>query len=257
MKKFTIGLLISLISLSSFACEIDSSGRCGDVAFFKTKNFDVNSIFQIRVQTGDTTYEFEHLTGWVDTDTLFSVKLYGNTPAEVQFRYRSLDSTDASYNPWGTLSNPGNWVVSSINNTCGLLPVTFESFNMQRIDQANIKFQFKSNIYAIYYRMLVSEDAKNWKELTKIAPNNSGEYSGKLSLVTGALSFGLLLLSFCGFQEDQRKPNQRRSKIILIIALFFFVACKKEIQQKQPNYKYGKIEAITGAGVISSEVKSF
>jgi len=249
--------MLSLISISSFACHLDNVGICGNKAYFTTKNFNPNSIYQFRF-FGDTTVIFEFTTNGDVEDSLLTVKIPdGETDVKIQFRNMYTNVSD-SYSPWGGNYNEEGAFIELIdedNSACKLLPVTVSNVQVQKLNNGDINVSFKAGDETDVkeYRILASVDGNTWHTSVQPIPaTGASSYTMHISLAAAGTAFAILL-PFFGFFNNKKKN-------MLTYALFatiILVSCKKIADNTATNdvktsYKFVKVEAISKSGVAPS-----
>jgi hypothetical protein len=250
MKKVTFGLILSIISISSFACRIDNLGLCGGKAYFITREFNPYSIFEFRVRGSIAVTTIT--TGSVVTDSIFSIPAVAGD--WIEFRYKYL--SDASFDDWDLYEA----LVPNYNYAnCGTLAVTLSNFNVQNKNgQTIISFDdYASNV--TQYNVKASTNSKDWVTIKTIAPTGSKNYNIPISTSTQA--FGLLTLLLIPIVLEDKFKNKKSSKrkwlsLIAIAGMILFYSCKKENTDsvKKESYKYFQIEVITTSGSELSQI---
>lgn len=158
MKKLTLTLTLITLFNATFACHLESTGTCGNKAYFQTLAFNNHSQVQIRYYTTSTTYTvidsfITPTTGHADR-VISEVIPTGDSTIKIQFRYRDTNLPEGTgWNTWTDgISDNKNWQESStapipgcktlaINHVTNLVMqwVTYEtvriSFNMERSEE--------------------------------------------------------------------------------------------------------------------------
>lgn len=169
MKQFLL-IIFSVLTFNSYAHHLEALGFCSNKAYFKTVSFNNNLTVQTQYRNVGSTQWIQGLTFNTPSNgipVIFDVPQSSiNQLVEVRFRYKSQNS---GWNNWSTPIKSLNTIYS----LCSTLPIKFKSITYTRIDANTIKVMFESeeDNSINYYRIMVSNDGKNYQERTIVFPN--------------------------------------------------------------------------------------
>lgn len=231
------------------ACHLDTLGWCSGKAYYITKQFNNNGIFEFRMHN-TTSLLFTYITKPTGlTDTIISVDQSSQASTViVEFRWKMVGSNDSTFSDWLRYRSGTNQYAG-----CSFLATTFTYVNAQRDNnKLNVSFNNENEEGVSSYNVQLSIDGVRWDNVKNINATGAHTYSYSFTLIAKAvLLFPLLLISF----------KRRTSVMILglvILAILPF-ACKKAsiVNTTDKEYKYVRIEAITQDGSIHSIIKTF
>jgi hypothetical protein len=258
MKKSIIGVITLLLSITTFAHHINSTGWCSGHANFTTVNFANNALVQVRLYPSDSIVLQYTTPATGNADVSFTLdQPYKDSSIQIQFRYELLDSL--GFFDWR--GNDSNYITSSTSQLTGCLTMElqFTDFTAKKSgNNLNISFTNQDESNVSRYEVLMSSnpnDSTKWVTAKTIIPDGSHTYSFSLPLsykiAAGAGTVAFFLPFMIGFKKRKKYVN------IIALVLFFSIAfwsCKKEAVENTANYNTAKIKVIFKDG--SSPVTS-
>lgn len=246
MKKLTMGLMLSLISVSSLlACKILPLGDCSGNAYFQTYNFNPNSIYHFWV-TGQTDTIMTFTTGSIVQDSTLSFDVAPGTSIEMSYAY--IDSNDPAYVGWEHYDP----AIASDYNYCGVLPASLSNFTVQKRSGSTVfSFDAGNETGVIKYEIMGSVNQKDWIVIQSVKPTGAKHYSIPITAGYVALFLPLLAIGF--------KKHRTWVGLFLMAIMIFMYSCKKDAvkQDTKTDYTYFKVSTVNDSGIIYfSDIKT-
>ena len=249
MKKVILGCILPLISIACLACRNDPFGQCGNDAYFITRDFNPNSVYEYRIE-GTTTTILTFTTNSKVTDSIFS--LVANPGAGIEFRYKELSAV--SFNTWAVNMYASTYKYAA----CGVLSVRLYNFYAQKDNKiTNVSFDAINESNVKLYVIKGSVDSKDWVILNQFTPTGARRYNipvsdnGPMSADMGLL-FGLMLASTLLVLYVNAIKNKKYLLIVPLLLTLCFYSCKKATIDHKINYKFFQVDTIDQSNTTNS-----
>lgn len=228
MKKSILGFALALICAQAMAWHLDPLGQCGNRSYYITRQFDPNSIYQIRVENSTDTITIT--TGAVVHDSIIS--LICNIGDFPYMRYRNIDNVNFSI--WNSQAQAVDYNYAN----CGTLAININSLSVRN---NIISFKAEDESQVTQYNVLGTKDGVNYGVLQSFSPTGKGSYSIP---IFGGVAFGSIFL----LALFSTKKNKWLLGLSIVLTLAFF-SCKKESNSDQSKgYIAYKIQAVLKSG---------
>ena len=250
MKKSIMGLILTLISIQLYACHIEPLRQCGDSAYFITKVFNPNSLYEFRI-TGTSEIILSFTTGDNVNDSIIALNVPVGTGIELQYKWIKNEW-------WTTTWMDPVYAASGIYAGCGALPVRISNFYAQKKDNnTTLSFQVEEEAGIDHYDIIASINGDKYKLIAQIKADGSKRYIIPISPVGSDFAISALL-SLLILAKDKRKRFTWK-KAITLLPLFLvmtFVACERiNPQPYHQQYNYFKVQAVTHEGAVAASTE--
>ncbi|MEO7048960.1 MAG: hypothetical protein ABI091_26895 [Ferruginibacter sp.] len=255
MKKVTMGLLLSLISITVSASWLDGRGICGNHAYFMAHLVE-NNHFQFRLLSDTNTIVLEFDTEDNKTiDSLISIPIpEGMTDVKVQFRDKYNDAT-GHYNNWAGNQNvePYYEMIDTTNSACKLLPIAASNVGvLKNGNTIDVSFKGGDETGTKEYQILASVNQNDWYNIKTISATGKANYDAKINL---GLSAGFLIFGIALYNENKKKYSNKRKWVsfFLLAGMIVLFSCTKAKDTGTiQDYKFIKVATISNTGAAPS-----